>query len=233
MSARPVLVMLVCAVAAAAVSAQSTYPPPYPREGITLAFENARVYVWTGVAGIKDRPTEMHRHVYDLAGVFLDDGGMQKNTGPDGSITRSTTPTHRGDAVFRRKGATHIEEWLQDGIRVVAVELKDVASQPAPAGAPSLSVSFPREGATMRQESDRVVLWEYQWQPGRKVPLHVQNRDAVIVPLESGRLQLTPEHGQPRTVTLTFGGAAFIARGESFSEEATEGAPKAIVIELK
>ena len=232
MKTRVAVTALTAIFAVSAPVAQSKYPPPYPREGITMAFENDRVIVWTGVAGIKSRPTEMHQHTLDVAGVFLDDGGMQKNTAPDGSITRSPTPTHHGDAVFRRKGATHIEEWLQDGIRVVAVELKD-AKPALLADAPALPASFPREGATMRQDSERVAMWEYQWLPGRQVPLHFQNRDAVVIPLESGRVRLTPEKGQPREITLTFGGAAFIGRGEAFSEEAAEGAPRAIIVELK
>ena len=182
MNTRTAVAVLAGLLAVSAPSAQSTYPPPYPREGITKVFENDRVLVWSGVAGIKSRPTAMHRHVFDVAGVFLDDGGFQKNTAPDGSVTQSTAPTHRGDAVFRRKGATHIEEWLQDGIRVVTVELKDV--KPAPlADASALPSSFPREGARMRQESDRVSMWEYQWLPGRRVPVHFQHRDAVVIPI--------------------------------------------------
>ncbi len=232
MNTRIVLSILASLIAASVPSAQSTYPPPYPREGITKIFENDRVLIWSGVAGIKSRPTEMHRHVFDVAGVFLDDGGFQKNTVPDGSITQSTAPTHRGDAVFRRKGATHIEEWLQDGIRVVAVELKDVTPAPRLKAA-GLPPSFPREGASLRQDSDRVTMWEYQWLPGRQVALHSQNRDAVVIPLESGRVRFTPQKGEVKEILLTFGGAAFINRGDSFAEEAAEGAPKAIVIELK
>ena len=76
-------------------------------------------------------------------------------------------------------------------------------------------------------------MWEYRWQPGRPVPLHAQTRDAVIVPLESGHIRLTPKSGPPRVVALTFGDGVFVGRGDAFSEEASEGSPRAIVIEVK
>ena len=212
--------------------AQSTLPPAFPREGMEISFRNERVAIWKGLAGIKGRPTERHQHQHDLAGVFLDAGGISKATFPDGTSNTRPTPTVRGDLTYSPKGVVHVEEWLTDGIRAVVVEL--MADSPASiANNSGLPASFPREGATLKLENDRVAMWEYQWQPGRQVPLHAQTRDAVIVPLESGHIRLTPTSGAPRVVALTFGDGVFVARGEAFSEEASEGSPKAIVIEVK
>ena len=228
---RSLLAILFGVFAASGLSAQK-YPPPFPRDGIVKVFENERVIVWKGIAGFKSRPTVMHEHTLDFAGVFLDDGGIPKITLPDGSVRVATTPTSRGITTAGTKGTIHIEEQLKDGIRVVVIELKD--GKPAASdSAAALPTSFPRAGATLERETDRLSIWEYQWLPSRRVPLHLQNRDAVIVPLESGNVRFTPDKGQPRSVTLTFGDPLFIARGESFSEEATEGTPEAIVIELK
>jgi hypothetical protein len=212
--------------------AQSTLPPAFPREGMEISFQNERVVIWKGLAGIKGRPTARHEHKHDLAAVFLDPGGMSKAIFPDGTSDTRQTPTVRGDLTYSRKGVVHIEEWLTDGIRAVVVEL--LADTPASsADASGLPASFPREGATLKRENERVAMWEYQWQPGRHVPLHSQTRDAVIVPLESGHIRLTPKSGTPRVVALTFGDGVFVARGDAFSEEASEGSPKAIVIEVK
>ena len=58
------LAILTGLLSVSAPVAQSKYPPPYPREGVTMAFQNERVIVWTGVAGVKSRPTSMHQHVF-------------------------------------------------------------------------------------------------------------------------------------------------------------------------
>ena len=155
-----VLLTLAAGILSASVSfAQSEYPPAYPREGVEMAFQNERVIVWKGVAGIKSRPTAMHKHTLDLAGVFLDDGGPAKTIMPDGSTNEGTTPTHRGDVLLRPKGLIHIEEWLADGIRVIAIELKDdgIAGSMTSTALPR---AFPRDGATLRRESNRVAMWE-------------------------------------------------------------------------
>jgi hypothetical protein len=145
--------------------AQSTLPPAFPREGMEISFQNERVVIWKGLTGIKGRPTAKHEHKHDLAAVFLDDGGISRAIFPDGTSSTREAPTLRGDLTYSTKGVVHIEEWLTDGI---------------------LPASFPREGATLKRENDRVALWEYQWQAGRQLPLHAQTRDAVIVLLESG-----------------------------------------------
>ena len=60
-----------------------------------ISFRNERVAIWKGLAGIKGRPTERHQHRHDLAGVFLDDGGISRATFPDGtSNTRVSRRTH-------------------------------------------------------------------------------------------------------------------------------------------
>lgn len=212
--------------------AQGSYPPPFPRDGVTKAIDNESVVVWQGLVGVKSHPTAMHEHTMDLVGVFLDDGGRTKTTTPDGTSRESASPTARGGVVFQPKGVIHIEDQLVDGIRAVGIELK----QPPRHGVASVSdlpEGFARAGATLRLENDRVAIWEYQWLAGRTVPRHMQDRDVVVVPLQSGAVRFTTSDNASRVAQFTFGEPLFMPRGDAFAEEAAAGSPRAILVELK
>ena len=59
-------------------------PPPFPRTGATKVLENERVIVWD-VIWPTGAQTGMHRHPYDMTGVYLASGDVEART-----VTRVT-----------------------------------------------------------------------------------------------------------------------------------------------
>ena len=205
------------------------YPPPFPRDGVTKVLENARVVAWR-VDWIRNKPTLMHEHKLDLVGVVLE-SGQTKITVPDGTVT-TNPPTVRGAATFQARGVIHIEEALLDKARNMTVELKD---EKVAAGTPNTSApeGFPREGARLVVENNRVAVWDYTYLPGRIVPLHIHNRDAVVVPVDPGEIRVQFRNGETRITKLVPGEALFFSGADAHSEEVTVGTPRVIAIELK
>jgi len=54
-------------------AAPAKLPPAYPRAGATKILDNDRVQVWN-IAWLKGQPSPLHRHVYDLVGVYYEPG---------------------------------------------------------------------------------------------------------------------------------------------------------------
>ena len=52
---------------------QANLPPAYPRPGTTKILDNDRVQVWK-IAWLKGQPSPLHRHIYDLVGVYYEPG---------------------------------------------------------------------------------------------------------------------------------------------------------------
>ena len=206
------------------------YPPAFPRDGVTKVFENERVVVWDArwTAG---RPTAMHQHSLDLVGVILQ-GGRTRQTFPDGSTRESPQLSSTGNVVFQPKGVIHIEEGLVDGARTIGIELKDV-SAPTLSENPDLPRAFPRTGAALLLENERVAIWDSRRVSGEPLELHVHDRDAVVVPIEAGHLRFTRADGQVRSIRHEFGKVTFESRDAAHVEEAVEGSPRVIVVELK
>src|SRR6478736_3982556 len=99
-------------------------PPAYPRPGTTKLFENARVQVWDITWLRQQYP--LHRHRYDLTGVYYTDGD-RTIVSEDGE--RRPVHTNAWDTAFQLKGVTHIEEGASDApLRAVFVELKEPSS---------------------------------------------------------------------------------------------------------
>src|SRR5258705_12910466 len=95
-------------------------PPAYPRPGATKMLENDRVVVWN-IAWLKQQ-YPLHRHIYDLAGVYYA-AGDRIIVSVDG--TRRPVKTAAGDIAFQRSGVTHIEEGASDApLRAVFFEFK-------------------------------------------------------------------------------------------------------------
>ena len=82
-------------------------------------------------------------------------------------------------------------------------------------------------------ENDRVAVWDYTYVPGRVVPLHIHNRDAVVVPVDPGEIRVQFRNGATRTTKLVPGDALFFSVADAHSEEVTVGTPRVIAIELK
>ena len=188
-----------------------TYPPPYPRAGVTKMLENARVVVWD-VSWLKQAyPT--HRHIYDFAGVYYTSGD-RIIVSPEG--VRSPNSSVAWDTFFLRRGLTHSEEGASEQpLRGVFVEFKE----PQPLGtidARTSSPAFPGISGRQLRDSDRVTIWELAAAPGPSGPLHIHPRDAVIVAFR----KLKPQ-------------VAFVQRGTVHNDDQTSGADRVFAFGVK
>jgi len=126
----------------------------------------------------------------------------------------------------------HSEESLIEVSHAIGIELKN-RSAPVPTTTQARPRAFPREGARLLLDNDRVAAWDVQWMNRKPVPVHVHERDTIVIVLEEGQVQFTKPDGENRTVRQRTGEAIFVSRDESHSEEAVEGSPRAIFVELK
>jgi quercetin dioxygenase-like cupin family protein len=204
-------------------------PHAFPREGAKQLVDNERVTVWD-VTWPKGKPSPMHRHRYDLAGVYLV-GSLIRITLPDGTIRESTVD--EGYVHFQREGITHIEEGMvEDRPRhAILIDLKNhaVTPPPRPAGLPP---AFPREGARNRFENERIAVWEYGWTE-EATPLHFHDRDLVAVVMEGGEIESTTPDGRRQVTRIARGEASFAPGNRAHSERRVSGTPRAILVELK
>jgi hypothetical protein len=188
-----------------------TYPPPYPRAGVTKLMENARVVVWD-VSWLKQAyPT--HRHIYDFAGVYYTNGDriIVSEQG-----ARSPTSSIAWDTFFLRRGLTHSEEGASDQpLRGVFVEFKE----PQPLGTVDARTSppaFPGISGKQLRDSDRVTIWELVGAPGPSQRPHLHARDTVIVAFTELKLRVT-----------------FVDHGTVHNDEETGGADRVFAFEVK
>jgi quercetin dioxygenase-like cupin family protein len=220
---------MVCLVFA--LTLQSTeLPHAFPRPGAKQLVDNERVTIWD-VTWIKGKPSPMHKHKYDLVGVYLV-GSPITVTMPDGTSRESTVD--EGFVLFQPKGVTHIEEGAveENPRHAILIDLKDEPTAPI-SNPTSYPTAFPREGAVNRLENDRVVIWEYKWTAGHPTPLHFHDKDAVVVFMDDGELESTTPEGESSVSAVTRGMVRFNRRGRSHSEKLVSGSPRAIVVELK
>jgi hypothetical protein len=185
-------------------------PPAYPRPGTTKLLENARVVVWD-IVWLKQR-YPLHRHIYDLIGVYYTDGD-RTIVAEDGS--RRPVSTKAWETAFQKAGVTHVEEGASDmPLRAVFVEMKepeatgalDVATTPA---------AFPAGVGTQLRDNERAIAWEFVPAPRAGAP-HRHQRDAVVVAFD----QQTPH-------------VSFVTRGTVHTSDITGAADRAYIFELK
>ena len=221
-----ILVALASVVLITSLEAQD-FPPGFPREGSRKVLENSRVIIWDATWP-KGKATVLHEHPVDYLSVTLVEGAV-KLTGRDGTSSVATAPF--GSVRFNPKGVIHAEEGVSDQERrAIMVELKTV---PRPAEAAVTRSSFPREGATKGLENERVAVWDVTWIQGQQIPRRQQGRDTVIVFLKGGIIRQSPE-GAMSDTRWNVGDVLYVPAGTDVpSEEATEGPPRAVFIELK
>lgn len=223
-------------VAFASIGAHAKdYPHAFPREGTQQLFDNERVTAWR-VHWIKGIAQPIHRHRFDMAGVYLRYGPIRV-TSPEGIVSPQRPAFEVPRPYFQEKGVTHREEMI--GFPAYAPErlaimfdLKEVPSEPTPIQA-GMTSAFPRPGATMAIDNSRVTEWDYTWKVGQPVPTHVHDKDSVQVFFQGGTIRFIGADGTVTTKTFAFGDARFIPRGTIDREEAIDGSPRAITIELK
>jgi len=198
-------------LAAQAAAPPANLPPPYPREGAVKILDNNQVQVWN-IAWLKGKPTALHRHIYDLAGVYYEPGD-RLIISPEGEKRAVSTPAW--NITFQRAGLTHIEEGTSDApLRSVFVEMKVAGGYGTDAAATPDAPAFPLEGGVKKLDNDRVTVWEFASPPGSGRHRHAH--DAVVVAID-GR--------NPR--------ATWIARGTVHASEDAGHASRLYVFELK
>jgi hypothetical protein len=171
-----------------------------------------------------------------MAGVYLRYGPIRV-TSPEGVVSPQRPAFEVPRPYFQAKGVTHREEMIgfpADAPERLAImfDLKEVKRAPL-AIKPGMTTAFPRPGATMAIDNARVVEWDYTWKVGQPVATHVHDKDSVQVFFEGGTIRFTGTDGTVTTRTFAFGDAHFIPRGTVDTEEAIEGSPRAVTIELK
>jgi hypothetical protein len=206
------------------------YPPAFPRPTAAKLLETDRIVVWD-VVWPRGDATPLHRHVFDQVGTYYQAGG-RVITSLDGTRRSAATPV--GNLSTTRRGTTHVEEGATDPpLRAVFIELK----HDGPSGlAPVQSAdppSFPRDGARVLLDDDRVTVWDYRWQPGDAPRRAVHDRSAIWVFLEPGTLRITPANGEPALLDVTPGRVRSLERGASETDEAIAGTPRVMVFAFK
>jgi hypothetical protein len=184
-------------------------PPAYPRPGTMKLLENNRVIVWD-ISWLKQQ-YPLHRHPYDLTGVYYTDGDR---TIVSENGERRPVHTASWDTAFQLKGVTHIEEGASDSpLRAVFVEMKEPAASGATDSA-AAPPAFPNGGGKQLRDNERSILWEFTPPPAAKA--HRHQRDAVVIAF-AGK--------SPK--------ATFVSRGTVHNDEGATGADRLYVVELK
>ena len=217
----------------AALLAAQDYPHAFPRTGVTKLFDTDRLTVWevNWIHGVKQ---PIHRHLYDMAGVYLRFGEITVTT-PDGTATTGKS-FDIPRPYFQPKGITHREEAMGkpgDPERLaIMIDLKDVKVPPFMiTGGPASR--FPGKDATNVLENDRVRMWDYTWKVGSPTGLHTHDTDTIEVFMTGGTIRTRTADGATETHEVKFKTARLVPRGRVDTEEAIAGTPRAIVVELK
>lgn len=184
-------------------------PPAYPRPGVAKILDNDRVQVWN-IAWLKGEPSPLHRHIYDLVGVYYEPGDRMIIS-PEGA--KRPVSTKAWDIAFQRTGITHIEEGTSDApLRAVFVEMKQSGSYGTDTG--SGAAPFTGAGGIQKLDNDRVTVWEFMQAPAATSHRHTHN--AVVVAID-GR--------SPR--------AAWVKQGTVHAAEGVSDASRFYVFEIK
>jgi hypothetical protein len=186
-----------------------TYPPPYPRSGTKALIDNARAQVWD-VSWPKGQPSGLHRHLYDMTGLYYWPGD-RIITAVDGT-TRNIS-TKAGQIQWQLKGITHIEEGTsEDPLRAVMIEIKGERASGTSAKTPGVAAFT---ASTMPLlDNERVTVWKYT-KPAQTAR-HGHTMDTFVVWTE-GRA----------------GHAVFVPAGTIHNDEPIGAAANATIFELK
>jgi hypothetical protein len=188
-------------------------PPPFPRPGATNLVENQRVLVWD-IAWLK-RQYPLHRHIYDLVGVFYAPGD-RLIIERDGARRRVSTKAW--ETPFQRAGLIHIEEGTSaEPLRAVFIELKEPAATGQLNGgtSPASIPAFINDAlGPALVDNDRTRAWLLP--PDAPPRRHRHALDGVVISFTAG---------QPS--------ARFLTRGTVHSREAGADADRTYLFELK
>jgi hypothetical protein len=190
-------------------TAAASLPPAYPRTGAVKILDNDRVQVWN-IAWLKGQPSPLHRHLYDLVGVYYEPGDRMIIS-PEGA--KRPVATKAWDIAFQKAGVTHIEEGVSEApLRSVFVEMKQPGSYGTDAA--GNAPPFTGDGATQKLDNERVTVWEFTAKPPART--HRHTHDAVVVAID-GR--------SPR--------GTWVTQGTVHQDEAAGEASRVYVFEIK
>lgn len=218
------LYVLLLVLSFIATAQLQTYPTPYPRPNARSVLTNDRVNVWE-VTWPKGQPTAMHEHPFDQLSVTLVGGTVRvTRLGKDPVVNQSQL----GSVAFTPKGTVHTEEGLSDiPQRKIMLELKPSSSSMTADG------EVLQDGAVKLLENDRIIAWDFTWKPGQTVRRQ-EHFDSVTVFLESGTIRYVPGQGAHKDTARSRGEVVFRpAANEASTEEAVQGSPRAVIVELK
>jgi quercetin dioxygenase-like cupin family protein len=132
-----------------------------------------------------------------------------------------------GDAVFVPKGTPP-----KTAGRSIVIDLKDHPVPPIE-NTSGYPLAFPRPGVKKLLENERVIVWDYTWEPGVATPMHFHDKDVVVIFLEDGELKSTTPDGQDTVTAYTSGTVRFNTRNRTHTETLVRGKQRAIIAELK
>jgi hypothetical protein len=208
------------------------YPHAFPRKGVTQILDNLRVTVWE-VNWRHGDEQPVHRHKYDMAGVYLR-YGIITVTGLDGkAVTGAEFQVPR--PYFQPKGITHREEAHAPGTPerlAIMIDLKDAVTDMMMIDDPEPS-AYPRDGAKNVLENPRLRMWDYTFTPDGPAVKRVYRNDVVEVVVTGGVVKVTGPDGKAETRTLAPKQARYISRGTLQTEQGVSGTPRVIAVELK
>ena len=173
--------------------------------------DNERVTVWE-LTGFPTPPVPAASHGSDAVSIVI--------------------ARNQGTAFFMPKGQGIVQGFSFNPDRTVLIALKDhkVAPLPNTSGLPN---AFPRPGVKKVLENDRVIVWDYTWQPGKPTPMHFHDKDVVVVHLEDGSLKSTTPDGKSVVNDYSYGLTKFNLRNRTHTELLVKGTQHAIMMELK
>jgi len=187
-----------------------TYPPPYPRPGVTKLIDNDRVLVWDVSWPKGDTAPPMHRHPFDMTGIYYWPG--------DRNITslngmKRTVSTKAGQIQWLLKGTAHIEEGAsEDPLRAVMIELKG----DGPWGHATESSDAPAfTSSSLLLDNNRVTATAYS-RPSSVSVRHYHRLDTVVV--------FTKDHASR---------AIFVPAGKAHDDESMASEDTVTVFEFK
>jgi hypothetical protein len=208
------------------------YPHAFPRAGVTQILDNVRVTVWEVNWRHGDKQP-VHRHLYDMAGVYLRWGPITITDldGRENKIPDFPVP----NPYFQPKGITHREEAVTPGapeLLAIMVDLKESVTDMMFIDADE-PPAYPRDGAKNVLENRRIRMWDYTFTPGAPAVARAYRSDVVEVVVTGGEVKVTAPGGKVETRTLAPKQARYITRGSVTTEQGVSGSPRVIAIELK
>ena len=116
--------------------------------------------------------------------------------------------------------------------RSMIIDLKEHPS-PSYKNPGTYPLGFPRPGSKKIFENERVIVWDYTWQPNAPTPMHFHDKDVVVVFLDDGDLKSTTPDGQETLNPSKPGTVRFNLGGRTHTETLIRGKQRAIITELK